>query len=104
MVRLNAIVLDSRIRGLPATSAVRQIRQNDPNVGCSSSAGRCARTRRRGSRSRRGRRGERGDLPGRDRGAAQGDRAAPGRAATPRIEVAGLVLDIDTQTVEVQGR
>lgn len=105
MVRLNGIVIDSRIRGLSAPSAVRQIRLNDPNVallviGRADARGEVARVLELGADDVVSEATAPAEIVARLKAIV---RRRAGRA-TPRIEVAGLVLDIDTQTVEVRGQ
>jgi two-component system cell cycle response regulator CtrA len=105
VAHLGAVVFDSRMRGLSATSAVRQLRRIDPQTGILV-IGR-ADAREEAARLL--------DLGADDvvteltspaeivtRLIAIVRRRA-GRA-TPRIDVAGMVLDLDTQTVEVAGQ
>ena len=105
MVRLNAIVLDSRIRGLSASSAVRQLRQTDPAVGIlvigrEDARDEAARLLDLGADDVVSEATSPAEIAARLKAIV---RRRAGRA-TPRIEVAGLVLDIDSQTVEVAGQ
>jgi len=105
MVHLNAVVLDSRIRGLPVGSAVRQIRQSDPQagilvIGRTDARDEAARVLDLGADDVVSEATSPAEIAARLKAIV---RRRAGRA-TPRIEVAGLVLDIDGQSVEVQGR
>jgi two-component system cell cycle response regulator CtrA len=105
VAHLNAVVLDSRIRGLPAPSAVRQLRQIDPKTGMLVIG-------RADARDEAARLLDLGaddvvtELTSPVEIAARLTAIVRRRAgrATPRIEVGGMVLDIDTQTVEVGGQ
>jgi two-component system cell cycle response regulator CtrA len=105
MVHLNAVVLDARIRGLPAASAVRQIRGSDPStgilvIGRADARDEAARLLELGADDVVSEATSPAEIVARLKAIV---RRRAGRA-TPRIEVAGLVLDMDTQTVEVRGR
>jgi two-component system cell cycle response regulator CtrA len=98
-------VIDSRIRGLSAPSAVRQIRLNDPNVallviGRADARDEAARVLELGADDVVNEATAPAEIVARLKAIV---RRRAGRA-TPRIEVAGLVIDIDTQTVEVRGQ
>jgi two-component system cell cycle response regulator CtrA len=105
MAHLNAVVMDSRIRDLPAASAVRRLRRIDPRTGLLVIG-------RADARDEAARLFDLGaddvvsevtcpcEITARLKAIV---RRRAGRA-TPRIEVGGLVLDIDTQTVEVGGQ
>jgi DNA-binding response OmpR family regulator len=105
MVRLNAVVLDSRIRGLPVGSAVRQIRQSDPGagilvIGRADARDEAARLLELGADDVVSEATSPAEIAARLKAIV---RRRAGRA-TPRIEVAGLVIDIDSQSAEVRGQ
>ena len=102
--RPNAFVIDSRMQGIPMLAAVRQLRQIDPNAGILAVAR--METPRDIARTL--------DIGADDvvtHATAPAEVAARLRAvvrrragaATPRIAVGDLVLDIETQTVEMNG-
>lgn len=105
VAHLNAVVLDSRIRGLSAASAVRQLRQTDPQtgilvIGRADAREEAARLLDLGADDVVTELTSPAEIVARLTAIV---RRRAGRA-TPRIDVGGMVLDIDTQTVEVGGQ
>jgi two-component system cell cycle response regulator CtrA len=105
VAHLNAVVFDSRIRGLSAASAVRQLREADPRtgilvIGRADARDEAARLLDLGADDVVSELTSPAEIVARLTAIV---RRRAGRA-TPRIDVGGMVLDIDTQTVEVGGR
>jgi two-component system, cell cycle response regulator CtrA len=105
VAHLNAIVLDSRIRDLPAASAVRRLRQASTRtgilvIGRAEAREEAARLLEIGADDVVTEVTSPAEIVARLKAIV---RRRAGRA-TPRIEIAGMVLDIDTQTVEVGGQ
>jgi two-component system cell cycle response regulator CtrA len=105
VAHLNAVVFDSRIRGLPAASAVRQLRQIDPQtgilvIGRADAREEAARLLDLGADDVVTELTSPAEIVARLTAIV---RRRAGRA-TPRIDVGGMMLDIDTQTVEVAGQ
>ncbi len=105
VAHLNAAVFDSRIRGLSAASAVRQLRQIDQQtgilvIGRADSRDEAARLLELGADDVVSELTAPAEIVARLKTIV---RRRAGRA-TPRIDLGDLVLDIDTQTVEVRGQ
>ncbi len=104
MAHLNGIVFDSRMQGLSASTAIRQLRQYDPNaailvIGRADDRDEVVRLLELGADDVATEMTSPTEIAARVKAIV---RRRAGRSS-PRIEVGALTLDIDTQTVEIGG-